>query len=552
MLSRLYIRNYAIIREIDVRFEKGLNIITGETGAGKSILVGALGLILGERADSSVLLDTSQKCLVEGFFQYPDHPSLEAFFKEQDIERDSELILRREISSAGKSRAFINDTPVNLTQLQQLAALLVDLHQQFDTLELGQNSFQLDILDALASQLPMRKELAQTYLQYRSALQVWKELEAFKEKEQKEFDYFNFLFTELEEAALKPGEIEALEQELGMLEHAGQVTTVLQKVNHLLDSADQPVTQTIRSLVHQLETIAAYHPQISSLAERLRSAQIELKDIADETDRISSGVSMDESRQQEVNDRLSVVYKLCKKHQVKSTDELLHIQEGLFSRISKVANLENELHAAAKETVRLKKLAEDVATKISNGRRKVIPGFEKHVQKLLERVGMPNARMSIQAEKDELSLSGIDKVEFLFDANKSGKFESLRKVASGGEFSRLLLCIKTLVGDSLSMPVMIFDEIDSGISGEAAKQVGLLMKEMGKGHQVISITHQPQIAAQADAHFYVFKQESDGAIRTQLRRLEQDERIRSIAQMMSGENPSEAALNNARELITAG
>ncbi|MFN5641955.1 MAG: AAA family ATPase, partial [Sphingobacteriales bacterium] len=249
MLSRLYIRNYAIIREIDVRFEKGLNIITGETGAGKSILVGALGLILGERADSSVLLDTSQKCLVEGFFQYPDHSSLEAFFKEQDIERDSEIILRREISSAGKSRAFINDTPVNLTQLQQLAALLVDLHQQFDTLELGQNSFQLDILDALASQLPMRKELAQTYLQYRSALQVWKELEAFKEKEQKEFDYFNFLFTELEEAALKPGEIEALEQELGMLEHAGQVTTVLQKVNHLLDSADQPVTQTIRSLV---------------------------------------------------------------------------------------------------------------------------------------------------------------------------------------------------------------------------------------------------------------------------------------------------------------
>lgn len=552
MLSRLYIRNYAIIREMDVRFEKGLNIITGETGAGKSILIGALGLILGERADSSVLLDTTQKCFVEGFFDCPDHPAIDTFFKEQDIEKDEELILRREISAAGKSRAFINDTPVNLAQLQQLASLLVDLHQQFDTLDLGQNNFQLEILDALAGQLPLRKSMYQHYQQYRSALQSWKELEALKEKEQKEFDYYHFLFTELEEAAFKSGEIEELEQEQGLLEHSGQVTTALQRVNQALDSAEQPVTQVIRSITHQLDAVSAFHPLIASLTERLRSAQIELKDIADEADRIASGVSMDEARQQEINDRLSLAYKLLKKHQVKTTDELLSIQQELSSRIHKVANLDSELVKASAEADRLRKEAEELAKKISAARKKVIPGFEKNVHKLLERVGMPNARISIQAEKDELSISGMDKVGFLFDANKSGKFESLRKVASGGEFSRLLLCIKTLVGGSLSMPVMIFDEIDTGISGEAAKQVGLLMKEMGTGHQVISITHQPQIAAQADAHFYVFKQESEGSIRTQLRRLSQEERVMSIAQMMSGEKPTEAALNNARELINAG
>lgn len=552
MLSRLYIRNYAIIKEIDVRFEKGLNIITGETGAGKSILIGALGLILGERADSNVLLDISQKCLVEGFFHYPDHSAVESFFSEHDIESDNEIIVRREISAAGKSRAFINDSPVNLAQLQQLAALLVDLHQQFDTLDLGQNNFQLEILDALAQQLPLRKTLGQHYQHYRQAFNQLKELESLKDKEQKEFDYYQFLYTELEEAGFRAGEIEELEQEQRLLENAGQVTTALQKVNSVLDAADQPITQLIRSLAQQLDGVASFHPQIATLAERLRSTQIELKDIADETDNIASGVSMDEARQQEVNDRLSLAYKLLKKHQVNTTEELLTIQENLSARLGKVANLDNELAIRTAEMERLRKDAEDLAKKLSAGRAKIIPGFEKNVHKLLERVGMPNARISIQAEKETLNPYGIDKVEFLFDANKSGKFESLRKVASGGEFSRLLLCIKTLVGGSLSMPVMIFDEIDTGISGEAAKQVGLLMKDMGKAHQVISITHQPQIAAQADAHFFVFKQEVEGSIRTQLRQLSQEERVMSIAQMMSGEKPTTAALNNARELMNAG
>ena len=551
MLSRLYIRNYAIIREVEVSFDKGLNIITGETGAGKSILVGALGLILGARSDSSALLDTSSKCLVEGTFLHPEHASVQAFFTENELDPEKEIILRREISPAGKSRAFINDTPVNLSQLQQLASLLVDLHQQFETLDLGQNSFQLDMLDALAGQLPLRKTFTGVWHRYRSAQQEWERLEAEKAREQKEFDYYQFLFQELEDAAFQPGEIEELEAEQQLLEHAGQVTVALQRVHMALDADEQPVTQLLRSLSQQLDAVSPFHSGIGSLVERLRSTQIELKDIAGEAERIASGVNMDEKRRAEVAERLSLGYKLLKKHQVSETRELLRIQETISERLRKVASLDTDSAGMLAEAERLRKEAEQLAGKLSEGRKKVIPGFEVQVHQLLERVGMPNARIRIRMEKEPLSVWGMDAVDFLFDANKSGRFEPLRKVASGGEFSRLLLCIKTLIGGSLAMPVMIFDEIDSGISGEAARQVGILMKEMGRSHQVISITHQPQIAARADAHFYVFKQETSEGIRTQLRRLEPAERVDSIARMMSGENPSATALNNARELIAA-
>lgn len=551
MLSRLYIRNYAIIREVEVSFDKGLNIITGETGAGKSILVGALGLILGARSDSSALLDTSSKCLVEGTFLHPEHASVQAFFTENELDPEKEIILRREISPAGKSRAFINDTPVNLSQLQQLASLLVDLHQQFETLDLGQNSFQLDMLDALAGQLPLRKTFTGVWHRYHSAQQEWERLEAEKVREQKEFDYYQFLFQELEDAAFQPGEIEELEAEQQLLEHAGQVTVALQRVHMALDADEQPVTQLLRSLSQQLDAVSPFHAGIGSLVERLRSTQIELKDIAGEAEQIASGVNMDEKRRAEVAERLSLGYKLLKKHQVSETRELLRIHETISERLRKVASLDTDSAGMLAEAERLRKEAEQLAGKLSEGREKVIPGFEQQVHQLLERVGMPNARIRIRMEKEPLSVWGMDAVDFLFDANKSGRFEPLRKVASGGEFSRLLLCIKTLIGGSLAMPVMIFDEIDSGISGEAARQVGILMKEMGRSHQVISITHQPQIAARADAHFYVFKQETSEGIRTQLRRLETAERVDSIARMMSGENPSATALNNARELIAA-
>jgi DNA repair protein RecN (Recombination protein N) len=549
MLRRLHIRNYAIIQSIEVEFSKGLNIITGETGAGKSILVGALGLVLGERADASVIPDKEKKCFVEGVFDHPGNDDIKSFFIQHDIEPESEIILRREISGAGKSRAFINDTPVNLLQLQELSSMLVDLHQQFDSQELGRNHFQLQVLDALAKQLPLRTKYASVYQRFTQVSRLWENLVKEKTDALKEYDYFHFLFSELEEAGFCSGELEKLEGEMSLLSHAEQVNNVLYKLSTALDSSDAPITQQLRSLAQAVEGISNFHPKLALIAERLRSSQIEIRDISAEAEIISSGIVMDERRMDEVSERLSAGYKLLKKHGVKNTDELLEVQKSLSEKISKVLNMDEDIKIAEKEKIQLGKEAEDLAAIISSGRKAQVMSLLEMTHRLLNRVGMPNARLKISLEPDSLSLTGSDAVEFLFDANKSGRFEPLRKVASGGEFSRLLLCIKTLVAGSLEMPVLIFDEIDTGISGEAAKQVGILMKEMGNIHQVIAITHQPQIAARANAHFYVYKKEQQGAVRTQLRQLGEAERVESIARMMSGEKPSASALENAREMI---
>jgi DNA repair protein RecN (Recombination protein N) len=551
MLARLFISNYAIISELEISFTRGLNIITGETGAGKSILMGALGLILGERADSSVLLDKSRKCMVEGVFAHDNRASIREFLDEHELENDGEIILRREIGVNGKSRAFVNDSPVNLSQLQQLASMLVDLHQQFDTLELGQNRFQLEILDVLAGQLPIRRNYSQLYQEWLHEKQRLAQLENAREESLREHDYYQFLHQELEDSAFSEGELERLEAEQNLLVHAEQVDLTLRRLISALDEDEQPITQQLKSLIQALEGVARYHAPIQALAERLRSTQIELKDIADEAGHLASGIHSDAARQQEVNERLSLGYRLLKKHSARNTAGLLAVHEQIRTKLDGLINLDQEILSARKAYEALLAKATQLASQLSAGRAAAVDGFEKKVRDLLHRVGMPNAVLKVQLEKGELSEAGSDRVEFLFDANKSGKAEPLRKVASGGEFSRLLLCIKTLVAGSVSMPVMIFDEIDTGISGEAARQVGILMKEMGSAHQVISITHQPQIAAKADAHYFVYKQEMGGAIRTQLRRLTEEERIESIAKMMSGEKPSETALRTARELVTA-
>ena len=337
---------------------------------------------------------------------------------------------------------------------------------------------------------------------------------------------------------------------LRLLSHAEQVNAVLYKLTTALDNAETPVTQQLRSLANAIEGISQYHPKLPAIAERLRSAQIELQDVAAEAETISSGIVMDERRMNEVSERLSAGYKLLKKHGVKNTDELLQVQQSLSDKISKVLNLDDEISRAEKEKMQLGKEAGGTGCKDFQGRKDQVDSLLEMTHGLLHRVGMPNARLKISLETAPLSPSGIDAVEFLFDANKSGRYEPLRKVASGGEFSRLLLCIKTLVAGSLEMPVLIFDEIDTGISGEAAKQVGILMKEMGQMHQVIAITHQPQIAARATTHFYVYKKEHLGAVKTQLKKLDDAERVESIARMMSGEKPSASALQNAREMIS--
>jgi len=550
MLQRLFIRNYAIIDNLEIDFSRKLNIITGETGAGKSIIVGALGLILGDRVDSSVLVNKDQKCIVEGNFSGENKKSVKQFLKQNELDADDELVLRREIGINGKSRAFINDTPVNLSQLQQLSSLLVDLHQQFDTLELGDSDFQREVIDALGSNTSLVNDYLGVFFQWQ---QVKKEAEALRGQKQqfdKEADYNQFQYTELEEAGFRENELENIEAEVKMLSNAEGIKGVLSKVYFELQESETPVVQQLKSLQHQLHAYQSYHPDLPSLLQRLQSLQIELQDVAGEVGRISDHVNYDPERIEQLTDRLSAGYKLLKKHAVQTTHELLTIKQQLEEKMQAVLNIDEAIQEKEKQCVQLMNDAAVLARKISAIRQKQTKPLEDKVNKLLAQVGMPNAKLKVDLKTAaELNPFGSDTIEFLFDANKSGQFQPVRKVASGGELSRLMLCIKSLVVESINLPTMIFDEIDTGISGEAAKQVGIILKELAVKRQVICITHQPQIAGKADAHFFVYKEIVKNMVKTNIRRLNTEERITSIAKMLSGEKPTAAALENAREMV---
>ncbi len=549
MLRQLTIQNFAIIDELQVEFPKGFNTITGETGAGKSILLGALGLVLGNRADSSTLMNKEKKCTVEVLFDAAKNTKAKEWLQQNEIEEEAELILRREITAAGKSRAFVNDTPVNLNQLKELTTLLVDLHQQFDTLELGEAYFQREILDSLASNNTAVKNYHTSYLQL---LQLQKELQGLKQKQlqaKNEQDYKQFLLTELEEANFKQDELEQLDQELKLLSNAGAISTVLSEAVIVLKESDTPVVQQLKSLLHKLQTYKDTHVQLGIVTERLQSAQIELNDIADELFHLQNDLTLDESRMKQVEERLAAGYKLQKKHNLRSTAELLQLQQQLQQEVQLVLNIEQEITAKEKETIKLQKQLQAEAEVIHDKRKQQSKPFEQKVNDLLQRVGMPNARLKVELTETMLNAFGKDDINFLFDANKSNRFEPISKVASGGELSRLMLCIKSLVAANIALPTMIFDEIDTGISGEAARQVGILLKELSHNHQVITITHLPQIAAKADAHFYVFKQEENKIIKTKIRLLNKEEQIETIAKMLSGEKLTASSLVTAKEMV---
>lgn len=549
MLTRLSINNYAIIDELEIDFSGKLSIITGETGAGKSIIIGALGLILGERADSSSLVNKEKKCIVEGTFSGNSKKEVTDFLKANELDAEEEVVLRREIGTNGKSRAFINDTPVNLVQLQQLSSLLIDLHQQFDTLELGETDFQRQVLDALAGQLILIEEYQ---VQYRQWLQLRKETEELKVQQQqfeKEADYNRFQFAELEEAAFKENELEETEAELKLLNNSEGIKAALAKTYFDLRESEMPLVQQLKILLNQLNVYSSYHPDLPALLQRLQSAQVELQDIADDVDRISNHINYDPDKIEQLNERLSLGYKLQKKHGVSSTAELLAIQKELEEKLQAVLNIEETIQQKEKETNRLRAEAKKTAEKITAGRNKQVKPLEDKVNKLLAQVGMPNAKLTVSVQPAGLNISGADAIEFLFDANRSGQFQPVRKVASGGELSRLMLCIKSLVAQSIDLPTLIFDEIDTGISGEAARQVGIIMKELAAKRQVICITHQPQIAGKADAHFFVYKEIVRDKVKTNIRQLTTEERITAIAKMLSGEKPTAAAMENAREMV---
>jgi DNA repair protein RecN (Recombination protein N) len=549
MLSRLHIQNYAIIDDLTIDFSKELNIITGETGAGKSILMGALSLILGDRADSSVLQQKEKKCVVEGYFNSQNKASVKQFLTDNDLDAEEELVIRREIAVNGKSRAFINDTPVNVTQLRVLSSLLVDLHQQFDTLELGDAGFQREVLDALADNGKLLQQYTVIFHQYTTTKKELHELQLQQTAANTSFDYNKFLFDELDEAGLKENELEELDAELKLLSNAENIKQQLGSIYFELKESEQPLIQQLKSLVNQLHALEQFHPSIEGLNKRLLSAQIELKDIADELEIINDGVVYSAERIQELNDRIATGYKLLKKHGVNTTAELLSIKEDLQQKLDAVLNISDSIVQKEKLTADLLKQCEQTAVAISANRVKAIKPFTEKVNGLLKQVGMPNAQIQILLTAVTLNQYGADDIQFLFDANKSGRFEPLYKVASGGELSRLMLCIKSLVAEKLQLPTLIFDEIDTGISGEAAKQVGNIMKELSGGHQLIAITHQPQIAARATAHYFVYKAIKGNTIITSVKLLNNDERITAIAQMLSGEKPTAAALQNAREMV---
>ena len=548
MLARLFIQNYAIIDMLDIDFSAGLNIITGETGAGKSILVGALNLILGERADSSVLQQDNKKCIVEGVFNIKSS-QIDIFFTNNNLEQDQEITMRREISPTGKSRGFVNDTPVNLTQMRELATLLVDLHQQFDTLELSRADFQVMVLDALADNAELTVKMGEVYNKYASSKKELEKLTLIQSDAQKEQDYNQFLFNELEELNLVENELEGLDGQLHILTHAETVKQQLSSVYFELKDSDLPVVQQLKTLQHRLQQLQQYNPDISLLEQRIASAVIDLKDVADELETIEGAINYDAEQISIINERISLGYKLQKKHSVQTTNELIQIQKRLAEKLDAISSNHANIEALTAQVELYHKESMAIAAKISARRRKAIEPFNQKVNKLLQQVGMPNARIDVRMQEGSLASNGSDDLDFLFDANKSGRFEPLRKVASGGELSRLMLSIKSLVAEKLQLPTLIFDEIDSGISGEAARQVGLIMKNLSANHQLIAITHQPQIAAKADTHHFVYKEIKNEKLFTSIRLLQNEERITAIAKMLSGEKPTAAAMENAREMV---
>lgn len=550
MLQRLSIKNYALIDNLDISFSKELNILTGETGAGKSIILGALSLILGQRAESKYFFNQDKKCVIEGHFLVNDY-HLQDFFEENDLDYEAETVLRREISADGKTRAFINDTPVNLATLKLMSEHLIDIHSQHATLAINNEDFQLLVVDTLAKHAETLKTYQQTFKTHKQAARKLSQLTADFEKAKTEQDYIQFQFDELDKAGLAEGEQERLEQELKVLEHAEEIKRSLVSANYLLSDSERASINQLKEAAALLQSAEKFSSEISPIAERLKSTLIELKDISSELERIEQGTFINEARTAEIAERIDIIYSLQKKHRVSSVTELLTIQDGFSEQLTQLLSGEEEIGGLKKEVSALQTKLIELANTLSANRKAVIPELEKQVQNTLAEVGMPNAVLKVSQETilDQLTENGADRIQFLFSANKGQLPMPMNKVASGGELSRLMLSIKSLIAKQTALPTIIFDEIDTGISGEVALKVGNIMEQLAQNMQVITITHLPQIASKGGAHYRVFKDEQGSQTQTGIKQLKAEERVLEIAKMLSGENPGEFALQNAKELL---
>ena len=549
MLQHITIRNYALIRELNISFHKGFSVLTGETGAGKSIILGALGLIIGNRADTQVLLNPGKKCIIEGSFQLNNY-GLRNFFKKNDLDYEDQSILRREINTSGKSRAFINDTPVNLNVMKELGDRLVNIHSQHKTITLNDSNFQLAVLDDFIKHRALTEEYRQLYQQYRK---IEKELNHLRENEEKmraDEDYFRFQFDELEKAALQDNEQEELESELDMLQNAEEIKSGLENSIRILDDEEQGVINRINDIESMLNKISRYHKDLGEIASRITTNLIDLKDISNELEQIDQNIHIDAGRLEEASNRLDSIYHLQQKHRVSSIRELIRVKDEIAEKLNSISTLDAEINSLQKEKNTISSKLEELGLKISENRKKAIPDFEKNIEKILQELGMPNARFHVQHSKlDMFSSDGIDRIRFLFNANKGVQLNEVSKIASGGELSRLMLSIKSLISNRNLLPSIIFDEIDMGVSGDIANKVGKILQQMSENMQVIAITHLPQIAAKGNNHYLVYKETDEKSTISMIKKIEGEERIQEIAKMLSGEKVSAVAMENARELV---
>ncbi|MBS1525217.1 MAG: DNA repair protein RecN [Bacteroidetes bacterium] len=556
MLQKLTISNYALIDDLEISFDKGLNIMTGETGAGKSIILGALSLILGQRAESRYFFNQQKKCVIEGTFLINGF-HLKSFFEENDLDHESATILRREITADGKSRAFVNDTPVNLAVLKQLGEKLIDIHSQHATLEINDPDFQLLVVDSVAGHAELLNDYRTRFKTYKKDSARLQQLIADSDKAKADLDYYQFQFDELEAAKLDAEEQEKLEQELYALNNAEEIKRSLLAAVYLMQEGETSALLQLREATHHLSTLEKFNPSIAELHERLKSTVIELKDIASEVENVEQRTHTDEARAGEINDRLNLIYTLQKKHRLNTIAELLNLQDSLSEKIEQAVHGDEEIEKLQKQIAVEKKELEQLAGRLSANRTKAIPQIEKQVIEALAEMGMNSSVLKVNqaplpAKMGESGLGpdGADVVNFMFSANKGHALAEMSKVASGGELSRLMLAIKSLIASHTALPTIIFDEIDAGVSGEVANKVGTIMERLAQNLQVITITHLPQIASKGSSHYFVYKDNDSATTYTRIKQLSEQERVVEIAKMLSGDKPGESALQNARELLS--
>ena len=549
MLQRLYIKNFTLIDELDIPFEGGFSAITGETGAGKSIILGALGLLLGQRADTKAIKAGRDRCIVEAHFDLSRY-GLEAFFQENDLDFDAhDSILRREVTSAGKSRAFVNDTPVALSTLRELGSQLVDIHSQHQNLLLNKEDFQLNVVDIIAGDSDALADYSTSFKALRDASRSLEQMRETIAKNKENEDFIRFQHHELEEARLTEGEQEELEQEYGILSHAEDIKSALFEADDIL-SGDGGVVERLKAAVHSIETIGNLFPDISDTADRLGSSFIEVKDIASEISRQAERIDFDPGRMEEVSTRLDTIYHLQQKYHVATVAELISLRDDLERQLGQIDGGDEALRELEEREQALRNVCEQKAARLTDIRSAAAKTVEKEMRQRLVPLGIPKVQFEVSLTPKPLSADGHDKVAFLFTANTSTPLQPVAQVASGGEIARVMLSLKAMISGAVKLPTIIFDEIDTGVSGKVAEMMARIMQEMGDNdRQVISITHLPQIAARGTTHYKVFKTESDEGTVSQMRQLAPQERVAEIAQMLSGSDISEAAVKNAEELL---